>query len=98
MFLVTVGVVALFVLPIKKVRPESPTLRFYWRGVWMFLIAITCVAGAMNTLVLMGIDVVEVTEKGLNLLLPAFVAFVMIGWCHTVLLGAVKLGRKASKI
>ena len=95
MFLVTVGVVALFVLPMKKVRPESGVLRFYWRGVWLFLIAITCVAGAMNTLVLLDIDVVAETEKGLNLLLPAFVVFVVVGWFHTVLLGAVKLGRKA---
>ena len=95
MFLVTVGVVALFVLPIKRVRPESGVLRFYWRGVWLFLVAITCVAGAMNTLVLLGIDVVSETEAGLNLLLPAFVVFVVVGWFHTVGLGMLKLGRKA---
>ena len=95
MFLVTVGVVALFVLPIKKVRPASAVLRFYWRGVWLFLVAITCVAGAMNTLVLLGIDVVRETETGLNLLLPAFVAFVMVGWFHTMGLGVLKLGRRA---
>ena len=97
MFFVTVGVVSLFVLPILKVRFESGVLRFYWRGVWGFLIAITCVAGAMNTLVLINIDVVSVTETALNLLLPGFVLFVVVGWFHTVLLGATKLGRKALK-
>ena len=84
MFAVTVAVCALFALPLRRVSPKSPVVRFYWRGVWMFLMAITAVAGAMNTLVLMDIDAVEITETLLNILLPAFVLFVVVGWFHSL--------------
>ena len=95
MFLVTVGVVALFVLPMRRWRPDSAIVRFYWKGVWMFLIAITAVAGGMNTLLLLGIDAVEVTQFCLNVLLPSFVGFVVLGWFHMVGFGLIKAARLA---
>jgi len=77
-------------LPIRRWSPSDGVVRFYWIGVWVFLIAITCIAGGMNTLVLLDVDAVAVTERLLNLILPGFVGFVVLGWFHMILRGALK--------
>ena len=100
MFAATVLVCALWAWPARRWQPTDGTVRFYWRGVWMFLVAITSVAGAMNTLSLLGMDAVEPTEWALRVLLAGFVLFVVVGWFQLVglalLRGAARLSRRTA--
>ena len=97
MFAVTAGVCALFALPMRRWRPRSGVVRFYWRGVWVSLMAMTAMAGGMNVLVLLGLDVVGPTELLLSVLLTGFVALVVVGWVHMAGLGAWKVARRARR-
>ena len=95
MFFATVAVSALFFVPIKRWSPEKGVVRFYWRGVWLFLVAITSVSGGFNTLLLLDYPAVTGMQLAVNVLVPGFVAFVVIGWIHMVGLSLLGLGRKA---
>ena len=89
MFLVTVLVSAALIVPVRAWAPKQDTVRLYWTGTWLFLVAIAAVAGAMNTLTLLGLDVVGPVTVALNALLVGLVGFVVLGWFHLVGLGIV---------
>ena len=94
MFLITVMVSALFVMPAKRWVPENGVIRFYWRGVWAFLVGITAISGGFNTLLLLDYPAVGGMQMAVNVLVPGFVAFVVLAWFHIVGIGALKaLGR-----
>jgi len=94
MFLATVALAALFFVPIKRWSPENGVVRFYWRGVWLFLVAIASVSGGFNTLLLLDFPAVMGMQLAVNVLVPGFVLFVVMGWFHMVGLSLLGLGRK----
>lgn len=97
MFLITVGVCALFSFPPRRWPAKRPALQFYWAGSWMFLVAIAGLSGGASTLMLLGVDAVAAVEWAGAVLVPAFSAFVVLGWLHTVGWGLLRGARAAAR-
>lgn len=98
MFMVTVGVASLLLVPATAYAPKKKTIRFYWCGFWAFLAVIAGTAGGSSTLMILGLENEAFSNKVFAGLLGSYVAFVVIGWCHicgSVLLSALKKSRAA---
>lgn len=80
MFLITVGVASLFMVPVTTFPMRNKLVNFYWAGFWVFLALIASISGASNTLMLMRVDVDTVSLNVLAGVLAAFVFFVVFGW------------------
>lgn len=82
MFMVTVGVASLFLIPMTRFPQKSKVVNFYWAGFWMFLAVIAGTAGGSSTLMILGAEDAAFSNKVFSALLTSYVAFVVIGWCH----------------
>lgn len=82
MFMVTVGVASLLLIPATAFAPKTKVIRFYWCGFWAFLAVIAGTAGGSSTLMILGMENEAFSNKVFSVLLGSYVAFVVIGWCH----------------
>ena len=57
MFVATVLVSGLLIMPALKFNIKHDLTRFYWRGFWAFLCLIAAFAGGQQILMLAGVDV-----------------------------------------
>ena len=80
MFAITAGVTSVLCMPIFAFPLKNKIVNFYWSGVWIFLMMISAVAGAMNTLLLMDVPAEPTATVYLSILTLCFVIFVMFGW------------------
>ena len=80
MFAITAGVTSLLCMPIFAFKLKNKLVNFYWAGVWVFLMLISSVAGAMNTLMLLDVPAEQIATIYLSILTLCFVLFVMFGW------------------
>ena len=90
MFTVTFIVTVLFLVPVMLIKNRKSLIGFYFCGFWVFLALITSLAGGMNTLMLMRIDVQTFAQATLAGTLAAFVIFVMFAWVRLVGFAAFK--------
>lgn len=81
MFLITVIIVSALFVPATYER-KNDLVNFYWVGVWMFLGLIFCIAGAEQTLMLLGVDASQMSERILFAGTLCFVIFVVFGWAR----------------
>lgn len=80
MFAITIGITSLLCMPIFSFPLKNKIVNFYWSGVWVFMMMISAVSGAMNTLILMNIPAEQTATIYLSVLTMCFVAFVVFGW------------------
>jgi len=80
MFLYTVLSAALFFVPITRFPQKNKLFNFYWVGFWTFLVIIAALAGADNTLKLIGYDASQSSKLMLAGISVSFVFFVMFAW------------------
>ena len=80
MFSITAVMVSLFCIPVTAFPKKNKLINFYWIGFWAFLAIIASIAGAMNTLMLMGYN----SEPAANAVLAgvnvSFIFFVVFAW------------------
>ncbi|MGB0907053.1 MAG: hypothetical protein ACPGVT_06140 [Maricaulaceae bacterium] len=91
MFLITLGTVTLLFVPVTRFPAKNELVNFYWAGTWVFLAMIAAFAGAINTLKLIKIDVVQIGNAVLAGTLVTFVLFVMFGWARLSLVALFTL-------
>ncbi len=80
MFAYTVFTATLFFIPITRFPRKNKLINFYWVGFWAFLVTIAAIAGADNTLKLIGYDVSKTSKVMLGAISASFVFFVMFAW------------------
>lgn len=80
MFLITVGVVSLFIVPVTAFPMKNKLVNFYWAGFWLFLALIAAISGGSNTLMLLRVDAMDTSMNMLAGILASFVLFVVFGW------------------
>lgn len=95
MFFITVGVSALFWLPVEKIVQKCEIVNFYWMGFWAFLGGLTALAGAQSVLTILGQDVQGLASALLAGVTASFVMFVMFGWGRLSLRGLSSFVGKA---
>ena len=80
MFLYTVLSATLFFIPITRFPRKNKLFNFYWVGFWTFLVIISAIAGADNTLKISGYDASLSSKVILFGSSASFVFFVMFAW------------------
>lgn len=80
MFAITIGITSVLCMPIFAFPLKNKLANFYWSGFWVFLMMISAVAGAMNTLLILDIPAEPIATIYLSILTLCFVIFVMFGW------------------
>ena len=80
MFAITAGITSVLCMPIFAFPLKNKIVNFYWAGVWVFLMMISAVAGAMNTLMILNVPAEQTATIYLTILTMCFVIFVMFGW------------------
>jgi len=80
MFAITVGFVALMIVPAKAYKQKNELINFYWVGVWVFLAMIAAFSGGNETLYMLSYDSRMVAESLLGAIMLCFVLFVTFGW------------------
>lgn len=95
MFMVTVGVASLFLIPMTKFQHKSKLINFYWSGFWIFLAVIAGTAGGSSTLMILGTEDQALSNMVFSALITSYVAFVIIGWCHLSGKAALTVYKKA---
>lgn len=80
MFGITITVTSVLCMPIFAFPLKNKIVNFYWAGFWAFLMMISAVAGAMNTLMLLNIPAEQTATIYLSVLTMCFVIFVVFGW------------------
>lgn len=80
MFMITVGVASLFMVPVTRFQMKNKLVNFYWCGFWVFLAIITAVAGGANALTLARVDAMALSTGMLTGIMASFVLFVMFAW------------------
>lgn len=80
MFMFTIAFASAFLIPMTSYSPKNALVRFYWRGIWIFLSTICSFAGAGQTLNMLGFSAQATAEAFLQILLLTFVIFVIFGW------------------
>lgn len=88
MFLLTVLISAVIMLPAKMFSNQGPLFRFYWKGFWAILSTIAAISGSQATLNIAGYNVDSVAEALLTAMTLVLVLFVMFAWGRLVLTGA----------
>ncbi len=99
MFMVTVGVASLLLIPATSFAPKSKVMRFYWCGFWAFLAVIAGTAGGSSTLMILGFEDPDFSNKVFSVLIGAYVTFVVAAWCHlsgSALMTVLKKARSAA--
>ena len=80
MFMATVLVSGLLIMPALKVHIKHDLGRFYWRGFWLFLCLIAAFAGGQQILILAGVDVSNASVFYLAGLTASYITFVIFAW------------------
>lgn len=80
MFIATVLVSALLIMPALKFHIKHDLARFYWRGFWIFLCLIATFAGGQQILALAGADVEKASVFYLAGLTASYITFVVFAW------------------
>ena len=80
MFVITAGITSVLCMPILAFPLKNKLVNFYWSGVWVFLMMISAIAGAMNTLIILDVPAEQTATVYLSILTLCFVIFVMFGW------------------
>lgn len=80
MFAITAAVTSLLCMPIFGFPLKNKLVNFYWAGFWIFLMMISSVAGAMNTLLILDVPAEEIANIYLSILTLCFIIFVVFGW------------------
>ena len=80
MFIFTVGFASVFLIPATSFTPKNTVVGFYWNGIWASLSAICAIAGAGQTLKLIGTPTMAVEETLLRIMLTTLIVFVVFGW------------------
>lgn len=80
MFVFTVSFASVFLIPATSYVPKNAVAGFYWAGIWAFLSAICALAGADQTLNMVGLTTNGIGESLLQVLLLVFIIFVVFGW------------------
>ncbi|WP_026940886.1 hypothetical protein [Hellea balneolensis] len=80
MFTITAAVTSLLCMPMLGFPMKNKLVNFYWSGVWIFLMMISAIAGAMNTLIILDVPAEQVANIYLSILTVCFVIFVVFGW------------------
>lgn len=80
MFAITAGITSVLCMPIFAFPLKNKIVNFYWAGVWVFLMMISAVAGAMNTLLILDVPAEKTATIYLSILTMCFIIFVMFGW------------------
>ena len=80
MFTITCLVLSLFFVPVTRFPKENKLTNFYWVGFWAFLVIIASIAGAMNTLLLLGYNSRLAAEAIIAGVTASFVFFVVFAW------------------
>ncbi len=98
MFAITVFFVTIFFVPATIFQRTNKLVNFYWVGFWLFLGLITSIAGAQNTLMLLGYDSDALAESLLFAATVCFVFFVVFAWFRlsskALMMGLQKLFHK----
>ena len=76
MFVFTVAFASVFLIPATSFVPKNAVVGFYWTGMWAFLSAICALAGAEQTLNMVGLPTYGTGEILLQVLLLIFIIFV----------------------
>ena len=80
MFSITAVIVSFFCIPVTAFPKKNKLINFYWIGFWGFLVFIASIAGAMNTLALMGYDAEPAATAILAGINASFLSFVVFAW------------------
>lgn len=80
MFIATVAMTTLFIIPILRIRIKHDLTRFYWSGFWVFLALIAAFAGGQQILLLADIEVEKASTFYLAGLMAAYITFVVFAW------------------
>lgn len=80
MFVYTVVLSALLIIPALKVHIKHDLTRFYWRGFWIFLMLIAAFSGGQQILKMAGVQVEAASTFYLAGLVAAYIAFVVFAW------------------
>ena len=80
MFSITAVIVSFFCIPVTAFPKKNKLINFYWIGFWSFLVFIASIAGAMNTLALMGYDAEPAATAILAGINASFISFVVFAW------------------
>ena len=80
MFAITAAVTSLLCMPVLGFPMQNKLVNFYWSGFWIFLMMISAVAGAMNTLIILDVPAEQTANIYLSVLTLCFVLFVVFGW------------------
>lgn len=67
-------------MPMLGFPMKNKLVNFYWSGVWLFLMMISAIAGAMNTLIILDVPAEQTANIYLSILTMCFVIFVVFGW------------------
>ena len=80
MFVYTVALSALLIIPVLRVHIKHDLTRFYWRGFWIFLVLIAAFSGGQQILRLAGVQVEAASTFYLAGLVAAYITFVVFAW------------------
>ncbi len=80
MFSITAIFVSLFCIPVTAFPKKNKLINFYWIGFWVFLVIIASIAGAMNTLLILGYNSELAATAILAGANAAFISFVVFAW------------------
>jgi len=80
MFVFTVVIAALLIIPALRISVKHDLTRFYWRGFWIFLMLIATFAGGQQILELSNVKVDAASTFYLAGLTAAYITFVVFAW------------------
>jgi len=80
MFVATVAMTTVFIIPILRIRIKHDLTRFYWSGFWIFLALITAFAGGQQILLLADVQAEKASTFYLAGLIAAYITFVVFAW------------------
>jgi len=80
MFVYTVALSALLIIPALHIHIKHDLTRFYWRGFWIFLMLIAAFSGGQQILRLAGVQVEAASNFYLAGLMAAYITFVVFAW------------------
>lgn len=86
MLLITTATVLLLLFP-TRFKFGTDLVKFYWRGVWYFLAAISMVAGSGEVFEILGYSVEQYIIAALSGLMTAYILFVVFAWFRLVGVG-----------
>ena len=80
MFLVTIFVTGVILIPSTKYPRSNKLINFYWLGFWVYLAMIASISGAANTLMLLEYEAMPFANAVLTGLTASFIVFVIFAW------------------